>query len=57
MSCSKFSSQTKFEDRKNPELKTFQDILSVYSDLDLNIPPNENLKMVNKFVTNEFPIG
>lgn len=50
---SKFSSQAKFEDRKNPELRIFQDILSIYPKLDLNISPDENLKKVNKFVANE----
>ena len=51
---SKFSSQAKFENHKNPELKTFQDILSIYPDLmSLNIPPGENLKKVNKFVAKE----
>lgn len=47
---SRFSSQVRFEDHKNPELKTFQDILSIYPDLtSLNIPPDEKLKKVNKF--------
>jgi hypothetical protein len=51
---SKFSSQAKFEDNKNPELKTFQDILSIYPDLmSLSIQPGENLKKVNKFVAEE----
>ena len=51
---SKFSSQAKFEDRKNPELKTFQDILSIYPNLkSLGITPDKNLKRVNKFVAKE----
>jgi hypothetical protein len=47
---SKFSSQAKFEDHKNPELNTLQDILSIYPELtSLRIPPGEKLKKVNKF--------
>jgi hypothetical protein len=51
---SKFSSQAKFEDHKKPELRTFQDILTLYPDLkSLNITPDKNLKKVNKFVAKE----
>ena len=51
---SKFSSQAKFEDRKKPEIKTFQDILSIYPDLkSLNITPDKDLKKVNKFEAKE----
>jgi hypothetical protein len=51
---SKFSSQAKFEDHKKPELKTFQDILTIYPDLkSLSITPDKNLKKVNKFVAKE----
>lgn len=45
---SKFSSQAKFEGHKKPELKNFQDILSIYPDLkSLSITPDKNLKKVN----------
>jgi hypothetical protein len=51
---SKFSSQAKFEDRKKPEITTFQDILSIYPDLkSLNITADKNLKKVNKFEAKE----
>lgn len=51
---SKFSSQAKFEGHKKPELKNFQDILSIYPDLkSLSITPDKNLKKVNKFVVKE----
>jgi hypothetical protein len=51
---SKFSSQAKFEDHKKPEIKTFQDIISIYPDLkSLTITPDKNLKKVNKFVAKE----
>jgi hypothetical protein len=51
---SKFSSQAKFKDHKKPELKIFQDILSIYPHLkSLSIAPDKKLKSVNKFVAKE----
>ena len=53
LSDRKFSAQAKIEYNQMPDLKTYQDILSIYPDLQLDISPYEILSKVNDFAATE----
>ena len=51
---SKFSASTNFESEQQPKLETWQDILNIFSNLDLGIQSDEGLLLVNRFIAKEF---
>ena len=51
---SKFSASTKFEFKQKPKLDSWQDILSVFPNLDLGISPTESLLRVKGIMVKEF---
>ena len=50
---SKFSTSVNLDYEKPPELNKFQDLLSIFPNLKLDVPSNENLLIVNGFVAKE----
>ena len=49
----KFSAQAKIEYKQMPNFNTYQDMLSIYPNLKLDISPSENLLKVNDFEATE----